>query len=239
MNQRWIGLLLSLCVAMPVQAVERTLNVSGQGEVRAEPDRALVSLGIEARKPGLQEARAEVNKGIDAVLKLSRDLKIEPKFVRTTRINVQPEYDWNNQGRERNLLGYFVSRQVEIELRQLDQLGTLLERAFSLGVNQISDPQLDSSKRRDLEREALGKAVADARLNAEILAKAAGAKAGLPRMISASSGMVPPPMPMRAKVMSATMEASDSAAQTYRSGEITFNASVQMEYDLVIEGATP
>ena len=147
----------------------RTITVSGQGEIQAEPDRAVISLGIESRKLKMEEARAEVTKVVDAVLKLTRELKIDQKYVRTTRINVQPEYNWDNNASERKLIGYYVSRQVEVDLRDLDKLGRLLERSFDIGVNQVGEPRLDSSKRRDLEREALAKAVADARLNAEPL----------------------------------------------------------------------
>lgn len=214
----------------------RIVAVSGQGEVQAEPDQAIVTLGVESRKPKLEAARAEVTKGIEAVLKLTRDLKIDQKYVRATRINVQPEYNWDNNARERNLIGYFVSRQVEIDLRDLDKLGSLLEKATDLGVNQMGDPRLDSSKRRDLEREALAKAVQDARLNADAVAKAAAAKLGPARTISASSGFVPVPM-TRMKTMAMSAEAGD-AAQTYQSGQMTFNANVQVEYDLIV-GATP
>lgn len=239
MKHVFVSFALCFALAQPALAIDRSVSVSGQGEVRAEPDRALVSLGIESRKPTLQEARGEVDEGVKAVLKLTRDLKIDSKFVRTTRVQVQPEYDWNNEGRDRRLLGYYVARQVEIDVRQLEQLGTLLEKAFAAGVNQIGDPQLDSSQRRDLERQAMSKAVADARLNAETLAKAAGSKVGAPRTISASSGVIPPPMPMvRAKLMSAGAEASD-ASQSYQRGEMTFNAQVQVEYDLVTDSATP
>jgi uncharacterized protein len=210
----------------------RTVSVSGQGEIQAEPDRAFVTLGIEARKPKLEEARATVTKAVDSVLKLAAELKIDSKLVRTTRLTVQPEYNWEGNVRERKLIGYYVARQVEIDLRDLEKLGQLLERAVDLGVNQIGDPRLDSSKRRDLEREALAKAVADARLNAEALAKAAGATVGAPRTISASSGFVPPPAPMRAKVMMAAAESSD-ASQTYQSGQMTFNGTVEIQYDLV------
>src|SRR5262245_1410450 len=111
----------------------RTVNVSGQGEVRSEPDRALVTLGVEARRPKTEEARAEVARTVDAVLKLTRDLKIDPRYVHATRITLQPEYNWNAQDRERVLLGYFVARQVQVELRNLDQLGSLLERAVDIG----------------------------------------------------------------------------------------------------------
>lgn len=210
----------------------RLLAVSGQGEVQAEPDRALVTLGVESRKPKLADARAEVAKTIDAVLKLTRELKLEEKYVRSTRVNVQPEYNWDNNARERNLIGYFVSRQVEVELRDLDKLGQLLEKATDLGVNQLGDPRLDSSKRRDLERQALAKAVEDARLNGEAIAKAAGARLGPAHTISASSGFVAPPMPqMRVKAMSA--EAGD-ASQSYQSGQMSFTGNVQIEYDLLV-----
>lgn len=210
----------------------RTISVSGQGEIQAEPDRALLTLGVEARKLKMEEARAEVTKTVDAVLKLARDMKIDPKYVRATRVSIQPEYNWDDKARERNLIGYYVSRQVEIELRDLEKLGQLLEKSFDLGVNQVGDPRLDSSKRRELEREALAKAVADAKLNAEAVAKAAGARIGPPRTISASSGFVPPPMPMM-KVQMMRAEGAHDASQTYQSGQMGFSGSVQVEYDLI------
>ena len=154
--------------------------------------------------------------------------------MRATRINVQPEYNWDNNARERNLIGYFVSRQVEVELRDLEKLGQLLERAIDLGVNQVGDPRLDSSKRRDLEREALAKAVADARLNAEAVAKAAGAKLGTARTISANSGFRAA-ADADARQGDGEPEAGERA-QTYQSGQMTFNGTVQVEYDLISGG---
>jgi uncharacterized protein len=207
----------------------RTVNVNGQGEVRAEPDRATVTLGVESRKPKLEDARAAVAKTVDAVLKLTRELKIDQKLVRSTRINVQPEYNWNGQPNERTLIGYYVARQVEVELHDLEKLGQLLERATDLGVNQMGDPRLDSSKRQELVREALAKAVVDARQNAEVIAKAAGATLGRARTISANAEFTPPPMPMVRAAMA--MEAKQAGAP-YQSGEMTFNATVNVQYDL-------
>ncbi len=232
------GLALGACaVSMSALAAEterpRIVAVSGQGEVQAEPDQAIVTLGVESRRPRLEDARAEVTKTVDAVLKLTRDLRIDQKYVRATRISVQPEYNWDNNARERNLIGYFVSRQVEVDLRDLEKLGTLLEKATDLGVNQLGDPRLESSKRRDLERSALAKAVEDARLNAETVAKAAGARLGPARTISASSGFVPVPVMSRMKTMAMAAD-SAQASQTYQSGQMTFNGNVQVEYDLIV-----
>jgi uncharacterized protein YggE len=209
----------------------RTVNVSGIGEVAAEPDLAHVTLGVEARKPTLAEARTEVSATIDRVLKLTQDLRIDPKQVNATRVQVQPEYNWNPKDRKRVLLGYVVRRQVQVELRDLEQLGPLLERAVDAGVNQVGDPALDSSRRKDLEREAMSLAVQDARLNAEALAKAAGVRLGPVRSLNGSASG--PPMPMfRSQVAMADAAAPPEA--NYQPGEMKFNASVNAEYDLLV-----
>lgn len=228
-----------LGVAVPALAADdmpRMVSVSGEGEIVAQPDIAFVTLGVEARRPTMAEARAEVAKTIDAVLALTRSLKIDPKQVNATRLQVQPEYSWNERDRERVLLGYLVSRQVEVELRDLEQLGPLMERAVDAGVNQVGDARLDSSKRKDLEREAMALAVKDARLNAESLAGAAGARLGAVRSLAASSS--PPVIPMyRAEMMkSDAMASAAPPEQTYQAGEMRFRAQVSAQYDLVPGG---
>jgi uncharacterized protein YggE len=235
----WIALLATVAclpgllpAAVAQEARPRTVSVAGQGEVQAEPDLARITLGIEARRPSLAEARSEVSAAVDRVLKLTRDLRIDPKQVNATRVQVQPEYNWNPKDRRRVLLGYVVSRQVQIELRDLEQLGTLLERAVDLGVNQVGDPVLDSSRRKELEREAMSLAVADARLNAETLARAAGARLGPVRALS--GGASGPPMPMyRAAGVMADAAAAPSPEATYVPGEMRFNANVSAEFDLL------
>jgi hypothetical protein len=239
-NHSWLARLLVLPAALAIipstvladEARLRTVAVSGSGEAAAEPDLARVTLGVEARRPTLAEARAEVAATVDRVLKLTRDLRIDPKQVNATRVQMQPEYNWNPKDRKQTLLGYIVSRQVQIELRDLEQLGPLLERAVDLGVNQVSDPMLDSSRRKDLEREAMTRAVEDARLNAETLARAAGAKLGTVRTLN--GGASGPPMPMyRMQAAMADAAAPPPPEATYQPGEMKFSANVNAEYDLV------
>ncbi|HQR25082.1 MAG TPA: SIMPL domain-containing protein [Steroidobacteraceae bacterium] len=219
--------------ALADEARPRTVSVSGQGEVSAQPDMARVTLGVEARRPTLSDARSRVTATVDRVLALTRDLKIDPKYVNATRLQVQPEYRWNETDRTRVLLGYVVSRQVEIELRDLDQLGALLERAVSAGANQVGDPSLDSTKRKDLERQAMALAVQDARLNAEALAQAAGVRLGAVRALNASGSS--PPMPMYRMAAVAADAAAPPPEATYQASEMKFAASVSAEYDLMVQ----
>jgi len=222
----WSGL------ALADGAPPRTVSVSGTGEVSAQPDMARVTLGVEARRPTMAEARSEVAATVDRVLALTRSLKIDPKLVDSTRLQVSPDYSWNEKERKQVLQGYAVSRQVEVTVKDLDQLGPLLEKAVDAGVNQVGDPQLDSSRRKDLEREAMARAVQDAKLNADTLATAAGARLGAVRNLNGQSNAAPMPMYRRAPVAMAADAAAAPPSETYQAAELKFSASVSAEYDL-------
>ena len=236
-STRWLTALTAtaaLCAAtaMADEPRPRTVSVTGQSEVAAEPDMARVTLGVDSRKPTMAEARAAVTATVDRVLALCRELKIDPKYVNATRLQVQPEYRWNEKDSKRVLLGYAVTRQVDIELRDLEKLGTLLEKAVDAGVNQVGDPVLDSTRRKEIERQAMTKAVEDARLNAETLATAAGVKLGTVRTLNGNASQ--PGVPMyRAKAMMAADAAGAPPEETYQAGEMKFSAMVNAEYDLV------
>ncbi len=231
------GLLASLVFpvapALADDGRPRTASVTGQGEVTAQPDMARVTLGIEARRPTLAEARSAVTAAVDRVLALTRDLKIDPKYVNATRLQVQPDYNWNEKERKQVLQGYVVSRQVEVELHDLDQLGALLERAVSAGANQVGGAVLDSTRRKEFERQAMALAVQDARLNAESLARAAGVQLGAVRTLNASGSA--PPMPMYRMAADMAAAPPPRPEETYQAAEMTFNATVSAEYDLVVQ----
>jgi uncharacterized protein len=235
----WIAVLMvasMLASAGGATAAEtplRLVSVTGSGEVKAQPDMAYVTLGVEARRPTLAEARAEVNATVERLLALTRELKIEPKFVDSTRLQVQPDYRWDEKSSSQVLLGYVVSRQVDVELHDLDRLGTLLEKSVSAGVNQVGGARLDSSRRKELERAALTQAVDDARLNAEALARAAGAKLGPVQSLSAS-GAMPVPMYAERAMSVAAAPMADAAEKSYQSSEMKFTASVSAQFELLV-----
>jgi uncharacterized protein YggE len=229
----WLaGLVLALPgLAAAAEVPLRIVSVTGSGEVKAQPDMAYLTLGVDARRPTLNEARAEVNATVEKILALTRELKIEPRHVDSTRLNVQPDYRWDEKTSRQVLLGYVVNRQVEIELRDLDKLGPLLERAVTAGANQVSSPRLDSSKRKELERQALANAVEDARLNADALARAAGTRLGPVQNLSAGGGGPQPVFMQRGMVAAAPM--ADAAEKSYAPSEMNFSATVSAQYTIL------
>lgn len=221
-------LLASACTM--ADDMDKSVTVSGTGLVSALPDRAIVQMSIVARADKLDVAQAEAAKVTASVLQLTDKLDIKRNKVDTTGATVRADYRWNRTTEEQELRGYIAERQMSVKVDDLDKLGKLVEGAVAAGVNQVSPPQLESSRREELHREALAMAAKDARANARVLAETLGAKLGDPISINASSSAPPPPMPYQ-RMATASME-SDSAA-TYNAGDLTVSTTVNVVFALV------
>lgn len=218
----------------PPHAPPRTVAVSGTGEVHAQPDKAIIAMGAQAIEPELEPAREKVTRAVQAFLKLTNELGIAEKHIQTSQLTVRPEYAWNPKTQQQRQVGYFVERQLRVDLRDLDMLGVLMERAVSSGVNIVSGPEFGTSREAALRRQALRRAALDARASAVALSDALGVGLGSVRRISAGQqSYVPPPMPYAM----IKQESADTAsvAETYQAGEINISAQVTAEFDLLPE----
>lgn len=205
-----------------------TITVTGTGSARAVPDRASVQMAIVAKSVTAAAAQAAAADITAKVLEMTDGLDIDRNTVNTTGSSVRADYRWNREREEQEFQGYVVERQISIELRDLKRLGELVEGAVEVGVNQVSPPQLDSSKRRDAYREALDAAARDARANALQLATSLGADLG--GVLQITTAQPSPPMPYMRAMSADAMEAS--AAQTYNAAELNFDATVTAVFAL-------
>jgi hypothetical protein len=211
----------------------RTIAVSGTGTVDATPDIARLALAVQRRDASMKVARDETVKVSKAFLALCTKLGIKESKIRTSGLTIQPEYRWDQKENVQVFTGYFVQRQLQVEINDLDKLGDVIEGAIDAGVNEVSPPQLDSSKRKELNRDALGAATADAKANAERIATSLGVKLGAVRTVLAGGAMPPPPMPMQELRVSA-LAADGGAAKSYVPGEISFESRVDATFDVVV-----
>ncbi|GAC1629355.1 MAG: oxidative stress defense protein [Nevskia sp.] len=232
---------LLLAAAVPAAADSppadrRSVSVSGKGEVSATPDRARLAMSVEITKPDLRAAQAEVNRSVRDYLAQVRSLGIRDEDISTAGLSIRSEYDYSAKG-GRRFLGYRVSRGIEIVVRDLDKLGDVLLRATNAGINGVSDPQLESTKQEDLQREALAKAAADAKAKAKVLADALGVKLGAIHTLNANTEYTPPPIVAqgRFRALAATAEAPESGNDQigFAAGQIKYSASLSADFDLV------
>lgn len=220
--------------ALAEEPPHRHVSVGGQGEVTVQPDRARVQIGVTQLNASLTAAETEVNRVVRAFLAEAKALGIKEEHVNSSGISIQPEYVWDEKERANRLVGYRVSRDIQVLVLKLDQLGDVVLRATKAGVNQVQAPQLESSKAQDIQRQALVKAAQDAQARARLLAETLGMKLGSAHQISAADVGPPPPMP-KVMMMRGAMAADGSGNQEMglNPGELRYSASVQADFELL------
>lgn len=227
---------LLLPIAAAADAAPSVVQVKGEGEATIAPDRAKLSMAIEARSLELAAAEKKVNDGTRAALAELKGLGIKDDDISTAGYTVNPEYDWvNNQQKFR---GYYARREVNVTVRKLEQIGDVLLKLTKAGVNQINPPLLESSQFKTAENRALSSAVENAKSQAQLVAEGLGMRLGPPRTINATGETIQPPVPMP-RVMA--MKAMDSAAAEmsgneqvgFSAGLIRASATITAEFELV------
>jgi uncharacterized protein YggE len=212
-------------------ADDRSIAVSGTATVSVAPDIARINMSVVERNKSVGAAQQAAATVTNRVLGLLDKLNIDRKHINTTGAMIRPEYRWDREREQQELIGYIVERTVRVELRDLEQLGKLLEQVSAAGINQLSPPQLDSSTKRAVKRKALALAVSDARQNAAVIATAAGGELGEVLSIGAGQGS-PPPRPMLRAAQADMAMASEGVQESFTPGEISFTATVNAIYAL-------
>ena len=197
---------------------------TGTGEIRAAPDRATVTLTSEARAKTAKDAQQQEAQSTTAVRKLLADMKIPNDSVRTTSYDLQQEFDFT-QGKQVPR-GYVARHALEVRVDDLAQLGDLISKAVDAGSAAVSGIQFDVKARDELERQALKKAVEDARARADAAASGASTSVASVIKIEEQRQFEPPRPRMFAR---AEMAASAAPIATpVAEGEIEIKSTVSL-----------
>jgi uncharacterized protein YggE len=193
-----------------------TITVTGVGSIEAVPNEAQMSFGVETRAP---TARAAVAANADVMRRIINALRqARGREIATRWVSVYPVT--NDTGA---VDGYAASNSVSATA-DVDDAAALIDAAAEAGANQISGPGLSSSNAEALYRQALGKAVAEARARAEVLAKAAGRSLGEIEAISESTAATP--------YYAERMQTADAASTPIVPGEQETTASITVTFAL-------
>lgn len=206
---------------MPPQVV-----VSGTGEARVTPDRATITVGVQSRAQTAAAAAADNARRQKAILDTLKALGLPGEQLSTENFNVSPEMTYPTGGSPR-VVAYVVTNTVRADVRKLDDVARVIDAALAKGANEISSLQFYSSKADSARRAALAAAVADARADAEVLAKAAGGTLGpLLELSTSESPVRPSPLMMRA------MGATPMPKTPIEPGQQTITATVSARWTL-------
>lgn len=225
---------LALLAAFATPAIAGTISIDGRGEVSAAPDTAFVTSGVTTQG---SSARDALDLNTKAMADLIAELKaagIEPRDIQTSGFAVNPNYvysdsrDANGYTLPPTINGYQVSNSVTIRVRALDTLGTVLDRAVTVGANTINGVSFSVADPAKLYDEARRQAFADAHDKADLYATVAGTK--LDEIVSISETQdYGVPQPYMVKSMA---EAAPRADVPVEAGELSFAVNVSVQWEL-------
>ena len=213
--------------AQELKLTDRTISISATGHAYAEPDIASINTGVITEAEIAKDALAANTEAMTKVIETLKAAGLESRDIQTTDFSIQPKYQYNQDNSPPKLVGYTVSNQVSIRVRDLKKLGAILDAVVQSGSNQINGIQFDVSSAPALRDTARKQAVENARKLAALYAEAAGVKLGPILKIEETTSIVGPQVNYRVQAASA-----DSAPVPIAGGQQAIEAQVNIVWAL-------
>ena len=196
----------------------KTITVTGDGSVTTVPDRAGFYFTVDTRASTAKAALAQNADAAAAVAAAVKNAGVDPADIQTSQVSLSPQT--NQAGTD--ILGYAASTSISVSTT-IAKAGLLVDAAVAAGADGVSGPSLSRSDQDAQYRNALKKAVADARDKAQALADAGGLSlGGVQTIVEGSTGQVPMPFAQKAGV---------SAGVAIEPGTQTIDATVTVTYE--------
>jgi hypothetical protein len=191
----------------------RSIHVAAVGQAKAQPDMARMGLGVVSEAAQARSALAATALALQKVVAGLKAAGIAPADIQTTHIGLDPRYGETKGNRPPEVVGYRAGATVAFISRDLAGLGELLDKAATLGANQMHGIRFDVSKAAALRDEARANAVAQATQRARLYAEAAGVQLGAVLRIEEVEGEAAPRGMVAARAMAADVMPIEAGTQ--------------------------
>jgi uncharacterized protein len=207
----------------------RTLATSGVGLVKAQPDSISIVMQATSTQKTASDAKREVDQRVNALLDQLKSLGIAKSNIVASGLRLNPQYDYNN--RNRIFAGFSASRDISVNLEDLDKVNSVLESAVATGVDNINQLLPQNKNQEDFQQQAFKAAIADSKAKAATLAKAYGAELGA---IYSISYLANQPIALPKAEMAAGLRMAQDSGGQYLHDEITYRDDIQVVFELII-----
>ena len=215
------------------------LTVAAEGKMNVPPDKAILSFAVETVGAKLAKVQQNNQERMARVLEECRKLAIPSTFIQTTSLNVIPEYPprprRSNDGSLEltipRIIGYRVVHQVNVEVRNLEIVGKVVDRVLKVGANRFSGISWGLQDAQPNKLQVLQLATSKAQAKAETLAQALHLK--LVRVMTVQEGgvSVDPPL-ARYRMARASMAMESGGDVSVAAGEIAVRGTVTLVYEI-------
>lgn len=208
----------------------RQISVTGEGSAALAPDMAILSLTVMREAATAREALSANSDAMANIIAAMKSAGVASRDLQTSGLNIQPRYSYpqrNTPGETRKLIGYEVRNSLTVRVRDLENVGAILDQSVSLGVNEGGGIVFDNDDPAQALKTARVNAVRDAREKAETLAMAAGVELGAVTQISEQSYSS---RPTQMKLGAARMMSVEADSVPVEGGENTYRVNVHMTF---------
>ena len=209
--------------------------VNGTGQATGDPDLGIISLGVEALADSAAEARGLAAEAIDRTISSLRGNNVDDQDMQTSQFNIRPRYDNQEVTKcigcrvefERVLIGYQVNNTLTIKVRDLDNMGGIIDGATEAAGNlvRINRVSFTIEDTKPLQNEAREEAIADMLTKANAMAELARVELGELVFLTESGGGVPQSFSRIESVGNFAFESEQPTS--ILAGELDVNVNVQ------------
>ncbi len=157
----------------------RQVYISGEGKIAVKPDIAVFNVGIVTQTKKVKDAQDENTRRSNAVIEYIKKQGLADKDIKTIGYSVTPQYILDKEVSRRRppeIVAYEVRHTVEIKVRDLVQIDTLLAGVVSSGANEVGSVNFRVEDDDAVVREARKLAIEDAQNKASVLAQDLGVR---------------------------------------------------------------
>jgi uncharacterized protein YggE len=208
----------------PLPPQPPVLVVTGDAQVLAVPDEAIVRLGIIRQAAVAETAQEQANAVAQEILNAITKVGVPSKDIQTARLVLSPVY--NPRGSDQRITSYNATNTISVRLDNLAIVGNVIDAGLKAGANQLEGVQFRLRNELPTREQALKQAIQEAQGKA--LAMADALRVNLVGVIEASEGGVSIVPRMQSFVTGAA--AQSQAPTPVSPGEIEVRANVTVRY---------
>jgi len=156
-----------------------TIIVVGEGSARVEPDIAVASIGVQVANEDVRAASSEAQELMNAVLTAIREQGVAEEDIQTSGFSIFADFGpIGPAGEQPQASLYRVSNNVNVTIRDLDQVAAVLDAAIAAGANNIFGVNFSVDDPSPAAAEARAEAIENAQAKAQDLAELTGLALG-------------------------------------------------------------
>jgi uncharacterized protein len=215
---------------------QKTITVNGEGEVLAVPNIATFSFSVLETAESVDVAQNRAAEKTNKAIEFLKSNNVEEKDIKSD-YNTYPKYDYGRPcytfdcpQSETKIIGYEVNQTVTVKVRQQEDAGRFLSELGKIGVSNISGLSFSIDDEDALYEESKQKAIANAKLKADKMAKELDIKLGDIVSFGENTGPMYPAYGMGGA--EASVMKSDMVVPNLPQGENEYKSSVWITYEI-------